>query len=84
LRRLSGDSNDNFDSGSSSGYGSSCTGTPLASPALFSTNFIAQNLQKMLSDCDINDPLGTSFSDGGDLLSFLSEMKIDPMDEVSV
>jgi hypothetical protein len=74
LRRLSGESQDTFDCSASSGYGSSCNGTPLASPALLSGNFLSQNLQKMLTDCDVDDHIG--MSDHGDLLSFLSEMSL--------
>ncbi|KAI6175269.1 Zinc finger CCHC domain-containing protein 24 [Aphelenchoides bicaudatus] len=76
LRRLSGESQDTFDCSASSGYGSSCNGTPLASPALLSSNFLTQNLQKMLNDCDVGDESMGMAQDHGDLLSFLSEMSL--------
>jgi hypothetical protein len=50
------------------------------------TNFLAQNLQKILADCDLNEHIGIGGkNDHADFLSFLSEMTINDhqIEEVS-
>ncbi|KAI6216159.1 Zinc finger CCHC domain-containing protein 24 [Aphelenchoides fujianensis] len=81
-RRLSGGENgtDSFDCGASSGYGSSCTGTPLHSPAPFSA---AMFVQRILSASGV-EGFGDDSADDRELMALIEGMHdVDEEDEAA-